>query len=437
MVNVLLIGNGAREHAIAESILKSSHKPNLYAYLSQVNPGIVDLSKTHAQGEYSDLEEIVKYAKAEKVDFSIIGPEEPLKFGVVDALLAAGIKSFGPGKEQAQLETSKGWTRYLQKKYKVGGQVEHRTFASIDGIEEYLMTLENGSVLKPDVLTSGKGVRIEGEHYNSIDEALKYCREVLDDPDQEKIVIEEKLEGEEFSLQCITDGKTVYITPPVQDHKREGVGDTGKNTGGMGSYSNGKLLPFMKRHHLSTASRITEAMAEAIYKETGARYKGVMYGGFIITRDGVKLIEYNARFGDPEAMNILPLMKTDMVDLCQAVINGKLKKHKLRFKDKATVCKYVVPLGYPSNPITGPLTIENLPDNARLYFGSVVRNGSGYSMTGSRAVGILGIANNLSEAEPIAEKGARAIEGLVYHRFDIGTFELIQKRLNHMSEILK
>ncbi len=295
-------------------------------------------------------------------------------------------------------------------------------------------------MLKPDGLTGGKGVLVQGDHFKSKDEALKLCRQIL--KESSSVIVEEKFDGEEFSLQCLCDGKTVVGTPLVQDHKRRFDGDQGPNTGGMGSYSlPDHLMPFLKASDVEEGLEITRQVAAALLKETGTPYKGVMYGGFIATKDGVKLLEYNARFGDPEAMNILPLLKTDFVDICRHIINGTLNTLKIEFDPKATVCKYVVPKGY-GLPADHPdaassrakIEVGNV-GKARLYYSSVDKKEDGLYLSSSRAIGIVGIADNLDEARIIAEEGVKAVKGPVAYREDIGTQALIQKRIDHMKKI--
>lgn len=436
MTNILLIGNGAREHVIAETIMKSNKQPKLYSYMKSKNPGIAKLSEDFQIGSYDNLEEIKNYAKANNIEISVIGPEDPLNEGVVDALNEINIHSVGPTKNLARLETSKSFTRLLLKKYNIEGNPKFMVFENIEGVKEFLDELDS-IVIKPDGLTGGKGVKVQGDHFQTKEEALEYCEEVL--KTHPSVIVEEKLEGEEFSLQCLTDGKTVIATPPVQDHKRRFVGDKGPNTGGMGSYSDADhSLPFMSQKDVNDALAITQKVAEAIYKETGEYYKGVMYGGFIITKDGVKLIEYNARFGDPEAMNTLPLLKTDFVDICKAIINGTLDNVKIKLEKKATVCKYAVPKSYglEKKEEAGKVEIGDI-GNAKLYYASVDEKEDGIYMTSSRAIGVVGIADTLKEAEKIAENAIKAIKGNIDHRPDIGTKELIEKRVRHMQEILK
>src|SRR3989338_8203372 len=204
----------------------------------------------------------------------------------------------------------------------------------------------------------------------------------------------------------------------------------------MGSYScENHLLPFLKKEHVDAALKITKKVADAIYQETGLYYKGVMYGGFILTKDGVKLIEYNARFGDPETMNVLPLLKTDFASICQAIIVQELGRIKIEFEKKSSVSKYAVPKGYPDKPLKNEKIFVEKPKNAKIYYASVEQKEDGLYMTGSRAIAFLGIGNNLEEAEKIAEEAVSKVKGKVFHRKDIGTKGLIEKRVKHIKGI--
>ena len=433
-MRILLIGSGAREHVIAETFKKNKNV-ELYSFMKSKNPGIALLSKKIMIGSYSELDKIKDFAEKNNIDFAFIGPEDPLNLGAVDKLQDAGINAIGPTKLMARLETSKSFTRELLDKYKIKGNPKFNVFnkENIGEINDFLNELE-GIVVKPDGLTGGKGVKVQGDHFNTKEEAIDYCKEVLES--HQAVIVEEKLDGEEFSLQCLTDGKTVVATPPVQDHKRAYDDDLGSNTGGMGSYScENHLLPFLKKEHVDEALKITKKVADAIYQETGLYYKGVMYGGFILTKDGVKLIEYNARFGDPEAMNVLPLLKTDFAGICQSIIVQELERVKVEFERKATVCKYVVPEGYPDNPVKNEKVIVKAPKKARMYYASVEQKKDGLYMTGSRAIAFLGVGDNLEEAEKIAEEAVSCVEGKVFHRKDIGTKGLIDKRIEHIKRI--
>ena len=441
MPNILLVGNGAREHAMAEAISRSQQNPHLFSFMKANNPGIASLSEKIRIGSYSDLTAITDFATENKIELAVIGPEDPLNNGVVDALAKCGIPAVGPNKSLARLETSKSFTRNLVSKYNIPGNPQFKVFTAMDGVEAFLNQLE-GIVLKPDGLTGGKGVLVQGDHFTTKDEALKLCQQIL--KESSSLIVEEKFDGEEFSLQCLCDGKTVVGTPLVQDHKRRFDGDRGPNTGGMGSYSMpDHSLPFLKPQDIEEGLEITRQVAAALLKETGSPYKGVMYGGFIATKNGVKLLEYNARFGDPEAMNILPLLKTDFVSICRHIIAGTLDQLKIEFALKATVCKYVVPKGYGlpadhSDAASSRAKIE-VGDvrKARLYYSSVDKKEDGLYLSSSRAIGIVGIADTLDAARKIAEEGVKAVRGPVASREDIGTDALIQKRIDHMKKIRK
>jgi len=441
MPNVLLVGNGAREHAMAEAIARSRQNPRLFSFMKANNPGIASLSAQVQLGSYSDLPAITGFATENNVEFAVIGPEDPLNNGVVDALAACGIPAVGPNQSLARLETSKSFTRNLVSKYNIPGNPQFKVFTAMDGVESFLNSLD-GIVLKPDGLTGGKGVLVQGDHFATKEEALKLCRQILQE--SSSVIIEEKFDGEEFSLQCLCDGKTVVGTPLVQDHKRRFDGDRGPNTGGMGSYSlPDHSMPFLKPSDVQEGLEITRQVAAALWKETGSPYKGVMYGGFIATRNGAKLLEYNARFGDPEAMNILPLLKTDFIEICRHIIAGTLDQLNIEFESRATVCKYVVPKGY-GLPTDHPdaassrarIEIGNV-GKARLYYSSVDQKEDGLYLSSSRAIGIVGIAETLDAARLIAEEGVKAVSGPVAYREDIGTDALIQKRIDHMKKIRK
>jgi len=425
----LLIGNGAREHTLAEALVKGGAE--LYAYMPLANIGIKRLATKIAIGKADDTASAVRFAKENRVELAVIGPEAPLAAGMVDELRKAGVKCVGPTKSLARLETSKSFTRELLKRHGIDASPDFRVFESMNGIKEYLEGLGE-YVLKPDGLTGGKGVKVFGEHIHDNNEGLEYCQEVL--KTHPRIVIEERLEGEEFSLQTLTDGNSFLHFPPVQDHKRAFEGDSGPNTGGTGSYSDSNLLlPFLNSEDVKKAQEITEAVAAAIKKDYEP-YVGVMYGGFIKTRKGIKLIEYNARFGDPETMNVIPILKTNFVDVCMATAEGRLGSIKPEFERKATVCKYVVPEGYPDNPKIGKITVPDV--KAKVYYASVEEKSDGVYTTKSRGIALVGIADTIAAAEKIAEEAASKITGPVYHRKDIGTEKLIQKRIDHINKIV-
>lgn len=435
MKRILLIGNGAREHAIAEALKRSPQGCELAVYASARNPGLQSLASVYTLGSLADLESMARFAETFKPDFAVIGPDNPIADGAADALALVGIPSVAPMKTLARLESSKSFTRDLLKQYNIPGCPQFRVFYSEDGIREFMEELGGNFVVKADGLRAGKGVKVSGDHLASIDEGVAYSVECL--MADEKVVIEEKLIGEEFSLMSFADGYTVVDMPAIQDHKRAFDGDTGPNTGGMGTYSDANhSLPFLRPSDLTEAHDITVQVMKALHAETGHHYKGIMYGGFIATKDGVKLIEYNARFGDPEAMNALSLLKSDFIEVCLGIINGRLSEVPVEFAHRATVVKYVVPQGYPDNSVKGEkIVIGDVPANVKLYYGSVDQQADGLYLGGSRALAFVGMGETIAEAEQAAQAAIEHVKGPVFFRRDIGTSPLIQKRIDHMREL--
>lgn len=434
-MNILLIGSGAREHAIARALQASRHPVHLFCYASHRNPGIEALTKKLVVGRLTDGKSIAAFASEQDIGLAIVGPEDPLNTGVVDQLLARQIPCVGPPQALARIETSKIFARKLLSKYDIHANPEYRAFNSLDGAREYLERLGENYVVKYDGLMGGKGVKVAGDHLHSHGEALEYCQQLVSQG--KTFLIEEKLDGEEFSLMSFCDGKHLVHLPPVQDHKRAYVGDTGPNTGGMGSYSGpGGTLPFLTTEDIATAQAFNEATAQALHEECGAEYLGILYGGFMATAQGVRLLEYNARLGDPEALNVLPLLATDFVEVCLGIAQGCLNAVTVEFQSQATVCKYAVPKGYPTDPVRGePIDVNAIQHPEWLFYGSVeTRNGRLFEL-GSRAVATVGIADTLEEAERQAEQEINRVQGPLFHREDIGTRDLIQKRVEHMKTI--
>ena len=434
-MNILIVGSGAREHAIARSIKKSKMPNKLYCFASNRNPGIEKLSEILEIGEIADPQSVSDFAKEHSTDLAIIGPEAPLANGVVDSLQNINIKCVGPTKNLAQIETSKSFTRDLMRKHNIPGCPNYQTFSNLNGASEFLITLGENYVVKFDGLMGGKGVKVAGEHINSNAEALEYCEQLVSNGGS--FVIEEKLIGEEFSLMSFCDGGSLIHMPPIQDHKRAYENDTGPNTGGMGSYNDvNQSLPFLTNSDIDSAKAINIATAKALKKEFGVGYKGILYGGFMATANGVKVIEYNARFGDPEAMNIFSLLQSDFVEICIGIANATLKECDVIFNNKATVCKYAVPEGYPDSPLKGErIDISNVKNPDQLYLASVDLKNNVLIESGSRTVAVVGIADILHEAESISESEIQRIEGPLFHRNDIGTMELVQKRIDHMETL--
>jgi phosphoribosylamine--glycine ligase len=436
MVNkILVIGSGAREHAIVRALDRSHQEKEIFCLASNMNPGIAALCDELLIGNFNDPDFVVNYTNEIGATLAIIGPENPLENGVADALWGVKVKVVGPKKDLAKLETSKSFTRDLLKEYNIPGGPQYQTFNSLAGVTEFLNVLGENYVVKYDGLAGGKGVKVSGEHLHSHDEALAYCQELTDKGDE--FVIEEKFIGEEFSLMSFCDGDTLKHMPAVQDHKRAYEGDTGPNTGGMGTYSDANhSLPFLTENDIVEAHQINTQTAKAVKDKFGEGYQGILYGGFMATASGVKLIEYNARFGDPEAMNVLSLLDSDFIEICNGITDGTLENLDVKFQNKATVCKYAVPEGYPNSPVKNEqINVSKIENPDGLFYASVdIQNGK-LVEAGSRTVAVVGVADSISNAENIAEKEVSAIDGPLFHRSDIGTDMVIQKRINHMKSI--
>lgn len=435
-MNILVIGSGAREHAITAALHRSEQEPKIYCYGTTINPGIKQITHHYRVGNISDVDAVVKMAKEWQVSLAIIGPEAPLEKGLADALWRASIPVIGPKQKLAQIETSKSYARDLMRKYHIKGLPHYHTFNSLAGIAEYLKELGEGNyVVKANGLMGGKGVKVAGDHLHSFEEALAYCKDIVEHG--QTLVIEEKLIGQEFSLMSFCDGEHIVPMPIVQDHKRAFVDDKGPNTGGMGSYSDANhSLPFLTEHDVTQAKEINEAVFRALSAEQFDKYIGVLYGSFIVTRKGVYVIEFNARFGDPEALNVLTILESDFVTLCQSMVMGTLAAENVKFSPLATVCKYAVPNGYPDAPVTNmPIDISAVKNKARLYLSSVNAIDGQIYATGARTAAYVGVADSISCAEEIAEREICGIGGPLFHRDDIGTDKLIRKRVDEMHRL--
>jgi len=440
-MKVLVIGGGAREHAICEAVCKSKNA-ELYSVMSNLNPGIKELAVDFLQEKETNIPKVVEYAKEKEIDLAIIGPEAPLQAGIVNELIKKDISVCSPTKEAARIETNKEWMRHLLEKYQIPGRLKCETFTDVEKAKKFIERLSGEVAIKPIGLTGGKGVKVSGDHFNCVDKALEYVKEVIENKigGEAKVLIEEKAVGEEFTLQAFSDGTSILPLHAVQDHKRLLPGDKGPNTGGMGSYSCADgLLPFLSKSEYEEGAAILQKIVEALKKE-GCPYIGPIYGQFMLTADGPKIIEINARFGDPEAMNVLPLLEVDFVELCQAMIDGNLSQKKIKLKRKSTLCKYVVPEGYGVKSVAGkPVFVDEQAiqqAGSILFYASVNKENTTIYTTTSRSLAVVGIADTLPEADKQCEAALRNVKGdHIFIRHDIGTPELIEKRIQHMNEL--
>ncbi len=428
-MKIVLVGSGAREHAIAEQLSRSS---SLYAIMEKRHPGIAKLAEKVLICDPSDKETVGAWCIENGIELGFVSPDGLLAKGVTDILASTGMKVASPLKEAARIEWDKGYARTLLQKRGVPGLPAFRLIKSAAEASSFIDEVGEVAV-KPIGLTGGKGVRIMGEHMQR-DEALDYIESLL--KVDKEVLLEERLDGEEFSLQAFSDGNSLSAMPPVQDHKRAFVGDTGPNTGGMGSYSSGRLLPFMELKELEEAKSIMQQTIDAM-REEGNPFRGILYGGFMVTKSGVKLIEYNARFGDPEAMNVLLLLRTQLSDIFQSIADSSLVQ--AAFTTNCTVVKYLVPEGYPeSGKKDAKIEVDQKAIwdcGGKLYFGSVYEKEGGIYTTSSRTAAIAAQDQALEKAQEKAEFCIHAVKGPLWHRPDIGTSALIKKRVEHMRRL--
>ena len=417
-MRVLIVGGGGREHAIAWKCSKSKKVDKLFA--APGNAGIAELAEC-VDISVMDADRLVDFAKKENIDFTIIGPDDPLVAGVADAFTRAGLKVFGPAKNAAIIEGSKAFSKDLMKKYNIPSAA-YETFDNADAAIAYLNTAKMPIVLKADGLALGKGVLI----CNTLEEAKAGVKTLMLDKQfgsaGDRIVIEEFMTGREVSVLCFSDGKTIKPMASAQDHKRAKDNDEGLNTGGMGTFS---PSPFY-------TDEIDEFCRKNIYqptidamKEEGREFKGVLFCGLMLTEDGPKVLEYNARFGDPETQVVLPRMKNDIIEVMEACVDGRLDEIDLEFEQDAAVCVVLASDGYPEKyekgfPIEG---LENFKDKDGFYVfhaGSKLDGGKVVT-NGGRVLGVTAKGSNLIEARANAYKATEWIHfDNKYMRNDIG-----------------
>ncbi|MFB6136640.1 MAG: phosphoribosylamine--glycine ligase [Halobacteriaceae archaeon] len=421
---VLLVGGGGREHAIARSLAPDC---DLYACASNRNPGIAALAEGVETLDETDADAVVAYAEAVGATLAVVGPETPLEAGVVDALEDAGVYAFGPRQAEARIETDKAFQRRFMAENEIPGCPDFEVFDDPEAACEYIDAYDGDLAVKPAGLTGGKGVKVVGDQVTA-EEAKEYVRE----SGYDRVVLEERLVGEEFTVQAFVAGGDLRVTPAVQDHKRAYEGDEGPNTGGMGSYSDATPeLPFMTEDDYEAAVDVLEATVEAL-----DGYRGVLYGQFMLTADGPKVVEFNARFGDPEAMNTLPVLETPFLDVLVAARDGDPLPD-LEFAPRATVCKYAVPEGYPTDPVAGAkVTVdEDSVGDALLFYASVDERDDGVYTTTSRSFAVVGVADDIASAEEQAEAALAAVGDGLRVRHDIGKPDLVRRRVDHVAEL--
>ncbi|MBM3292382.1 phosphoribosylamine--glycine ligase [Candidatus Bathyarchaeota archaeon] len=408
-LRVLVVGNGAREHVIAKRLYDDGAE--IVSAMAKKNPGIASIS---SQFEIININKPSDYRNFTNIDYAVIGPEDALANSVSDYLNEKGIPVVGPKKNLARLEWSKSYARELLTNYGIQGNPDYKVCHTLSDAREFLKKHKDVAV-KPDVLTGGKGVKLTGEQLLTNEELLKYVEECINRDGL--VVLEEKLKGKEFTLQAFVDGKNVEIMPMVRDYKRAYDGDKGPNTGSMGSFScPNHLLPDIPNDAVKKGEDIMKKTITVLKNNVG-EYKGILYGGFMNTMNGVYLIEYNVRFGDPEAINVLSLLDTPFTNICKQIIEGKLSKP--RFKEEATVCVYVVPEGYPVNPKKDQSISIGDITASEIYYASVYDENGSIKTTTSRAVALLAKGESVEKARSRAYADINKITGSLFYRHDI------------------
>ena len=423
-MKILVIGSGGREHAIIKKIKQNKNVSEIYAIPG--NGGIerdaicIDIKAT-------DINAIKDFAKKNNIDYAIVTPDDPLVAGLVDALEEIKIPCFGPNKNAAIIEGSKVFAKNLMKKYKIP-TAKYETFESYDKAIEYLKTAPMPTVIKADGLALGKGVIIAETKEKAFDTVKNIMKDKAFGKSGDRIVIEEFLEGVEVSILSFTDGKTIIPMISSMDHKRIGDKDTGLNTGGMGTIAPNPY--YTKEIAKECFNKIFIPTISAMNKE-GRTFKGCLYFGLMITKDEVKVIEYNCRFGDPETQVILPLLKSDLLDIMIATTNGNLDKVKVEFENKSAACIIMASEGYPLEYKKG--FAINIPKDIieRVYFAGVKKENEKLLTNGGRVLGITNIADTLEKAIKLSYEDAKQIsfEG-AYYRKDIGEKALLKKGNN-------
>ena len=409
-MNVLVIGSGGREHAIVEAISRSPKASKIYA--APGNAGIAQLAECVAIKD-TDVEALLSFALEHKIDLTVVGPEAALAVGVVDRFREAGLKIFGPTKAAAEIEASKDFAKRLMVKYDVP-TAAYETFTNYEEAVAYVRKGSLPTVLKYDGLAAGKGVVIA----TTMEEAEETLKDMLLDTKfgEGRVVIEEFLTGEEFSLMCFVAGNKICPMPVAQDHKRAYDNDEGPNTGGMGAYTE---LPFITdEDHAYAMEKIMQRVADAMVEE-GTPFTGVLYGGLMKTPNGIKVIEFNARFGDPETEVVLPRLKSDAIDIFMAVANNE--QPVAEWSEGATLGIVLASKGYPGGYDKG-YAIRGVDgvESKVYHMGTAMKDGE-LVTAGGRVMIVVAEATTLREAQQKAEADVRRIEcDNLFHRTDIG-----------------
>lgn len=435
--DVVLVASIGRGHALAKRL---SETASVHSFLPFANPGIIACSKDYQIGNIVDPRAVAAYAKKIDPEYVFIAPDDPIAAGAANAVMEAGFAAIAPVKEVARLESDKAFARQFMKEYVKGGCPRFDSFTDPDLLSEYVDSIDFHFVVKPAGLTGGKGVKVQGQQFSTKEEGKAYALECLKSG---TVVIEEKLEGEEFSFQVFVDGKSFKPMPLAQDHKHAFEGDTGPMTGGMGSYScENHRLPFVTEQDYEHALEVVRKTVEGIRRKTGQPYTGILYAQLMLTKNGPFVIEYNCRFGDPEAENVLPLLKTPLHSICKAVAEENLEGHPVEFEKRAAVCKYVVPNGYPGKKERFRFTPMDeaavKAQGVELFYSGVEKKADGLYTTGSRGFAVTAKGTDVPDAFRTAESALSKmdLEGFRYRK-DIASPESLARKVDRMRRLVE
>lgn len=413
-MKVLVVGSGGREHAIIWKLAQSPKVTKLYC--APGNGGIAELAEC-VNIKATDIPAMVRFAVEKDIDLTVVAPDDPLAMGMVNALEKAGRRAFGPTAEAALIEASKSFSKQLMKKYGIP-TADFNVFDNEEEAVKYLEQADYPIVVKADGLALGKGVIIAEDKAQAVEAVRSMISGGKFGKAGSRVVIEEYMTGPEVSVLCFTDGKTIVPMVSSQDHKRALDNDKGLNTGGMGTFS--PSMHYTKEHEAFVREHILQATVDAMNSE-GRPFKGVLYFGLMLTPKGVKVLEYNARFGDPETQVVLPRLQSDLYEIFEAVIDGRLAQTEIKWNDKAAVCVVMASGGYPQSYETG-FEISGLPVEDALVFHAGAKLVEGKLVTaGGRVLGVTALGEDIGQAR---EKAYAAVNKIhfknAHYRRDIG-----------------
>ncbi len=430
---VLLLGRWGKSHSFASAIVeKSPQEAELYCYMDKPNAGIVPLATDYRLGNMRDNDSILDYAMEKDIDFVIAVPHMSLSNSITDEMIDRGIRCVGPTRKCSKLETSKPFLRRILNETGQDVSPEYNVFTAKEDAIDHIRSIDHDFAVKPAGVTEGDGVKVIGIQLRDRDEAIDYVHEIFEKNigGIAEIIIEEKLAGREFTIQAFVDGKTVWGMPATRDYKLLREGEKGLNTPGMGSISFAShFLPFLSKDEYNESLRIMTGVVNHLADKYREIFVGFLSGQFIKTADGIKVIEFNVRPGDSEILNIIPILKTDFIQICEAMIDNQLDELNIQYEQKATVCKYVVGEGFPHprHDMEMEINEKGIREGGGELFYSCFAVDKNVYKPSPRGVAVTAKGQDLKEAYNLCEKLiTENIRGKkIWHRKDIGSEELL------------